>query len=220
MQLLTLDSSNKKSSFMIKVFFLTLALAIPISNTMTAPNSSVTYRIDASKSSFYVKAFVSGLFSTFGHDHNIQARDFTGEAVFSPEKPDQSSLWITVKAASLGVTDKVSDSDRTQIEQTMRDEVLEINKYPEITFRSTRVSANKISDSEYDIQIDGNLALHGVTRATRINMRVAITGNTLQARGNLSLRQTDYHITPPSVAVGTIKVKDELKLTFDLVANR
>ncbi|MGH9916504.1 MAG: YceI family protein [Pyrinomonadaceae bacterium] len=187
---------------------------------MTAPNTSVTYRIDASKSSFYVKAFIGGLFSAFGHDHNIQVRDFTGEAVFSTEKPDQSSLWITIKAASLAVTDKVSASDRTQIEQTMRDEILETGKYPEITFRSTRVSANKINDSEYDVRIDGNLALHGVTRATTISARVTANGNDLQTRGSLPLRQTDFHIAPASVAVGTIKVKDELKLTFDIVAHK
>ena len=45
-------------------------------------------------------------------------------------------------------------------------------------------------------------------------------GNDLHARGEFSLWQTDYKITPPTVAAGTIKVKDELKFSFDIVAHR
>ena len=42
----------------------------------------------------------------------------------------------------------------------------------------------------------------------------------LQAEGQFALRQTDYGIKPVTVAGGTIKVKDELKFSFNIVANR
>jgi polyisoprenoid-binding protein YceI len=184
----------------------------------TAPNT-VTYKIDAGKNRFTVRAFVGGLFSAFGHDHTIAVREFSGEARFTPGSLDASSLHITVKADSLSVIDKVSESDRQEIEGKMRREVLETGKYPEIVFDSTNISAEKIADGKYRVKIEGDLKLHGVTRRAVINAQVTEEGDALRARGEFPLRQTEYHISPPSVAGGTIKVKDELKLSFDIIAH-
>ena len=38
--------------------------------------------------------------------------------------------------------------------------------------------------------------------------------------GELALRQTDFGITPLSVAGGAIQVQDEVKLRFDIHARR
>ena len=40
-----------------------------------------------------------------------------------------------------------------------------------------------------------------------------------RAQGAFSLKQSDYGIKPVSVAGGTIKVKDELRFTLDIVAH-
>jgi len=37
-------------------------------------------------------------------------------------------------------------------------------------------------------------------------------------RGSASLKQTAFGITPVSIAGGTVKVKDEVKIEFDIVA--
>jgi hypothetical protein len=50
--------------------------------------------------------------------------------------------------------------------------------------------------------------------------QVRIDGDTLRAYGEFSLRQTDYNIKLASVAGGTIKLKDELKFTFDMAARK
>ena len=42
----------------------------------------------------------------------------------------------------------------------------------------------------------------------------------MRAFGEFSLWQTDYHIRLVAVAGGTLKIKDEVKLKFDLVARR
>ena len=43
-------------------------------------------------------------------------------------------------------------------------------------------------------------------------------GDTLRAQGEFDVRQTDFGIKPVSVAGGTLKIKDELKCSFDLLA--
>lgn len=187
-----------------------------------APVSSaaVRYRLDPGQSRFMVKVFVGGLLKMFGHDHNIAIRDFTGEVQITPETISPASLHMVIRADSLAVTDKVSESDRREIETTMREEVLETGKYPEIVFKSTSSAAAKTGEGEYDFKLWGNLSLHGVTGDAYIVGKLALDGNRLRATGSFPLYMNQYKLKQVSVAGGTIKVKNDLKLTFDLVAHK
>jgi hypothetical protein len=42
----------------------------------------------------------------------------------------------------------------------------------------------------------------------------------VRASGQFSVRQSDYAITLVSAAAGAIRVKDELKVTFDIARKR
>ncbi len=185
-----------------------------------ASPAGARYRVEASQSRFIVHAFVGGLLSFAGHNHTIAIRDLTGEVGFTYGTVEPASLQLTIKADSLAVTDKVSESDRQKIQGTMRDEVLETAKYPEIVFNSTNVTATKIDEGKYQARISGDLTLHGVTRNVTINAQLEFGENNLRALGDFPLRQANYNIKPVSVAGGTIKVKDELKFSFDIVANQ
>jgi polyisoprenoid-binding protein YceI len=166
-----------------------------------------------------VRAFPGGFLSAFAHDHNIAIRELGGEADFTYGTVEPASLRITIKADSLAVTDKISESDRQKIQGTMRDEVLEVSKYPEIVFKSTGISATKSGEGQYQARIAGELTLHGVTRPLTINAQLEFGDKTLRAKGAFALKQSSFDIKPVSVAAGTIKVKDELKFTFDIVAH-
>jgi polyisoprenoid-binding protein YceI len=176
------------------------------------------YRIDAGQSDFMVHAFVGGLLSGFGHNHNIAIKDISGETQFTDGTVVPASLRIKIRADSLKVTDKVSDSDRQTIEQTMREQVLETGKYPEITFNSTTIEVIKNSETQYQGNIWGNLTLHGVTHNVFIKAQLTIDSRSVRARGEFSLKMTDYSIKPPSVAGGTITVKDTLKFNFNILS--
>ncbi len=176
------------------------------------------YRIDAGQSEFMVHAFVGGLLSGFGHNHNIAIKDISGETQFTDGTVVPASLRLRIRADSLKVTDKVSDSDRQTIEKTMREEVLETGKYPEITFNSTTIEVIKNSDTQYQGNIWGDLTLHGVTHNVFIKSQLTFDQKTVRARGEFSLKMTDYSIKPPSVAGGTITVKDTLKFNFNILS--
>jgi len=183
-----------------------------------ATTAASRYLIDARISRFTVRAFASGVLSAFGHSPTIAIRDFTGEAQFSPDKLESASLHVVVKAVSLGVTDDVSDKDRREMEHEMHVNVLESARYPEIVFDCSRVSLDNPGNSQYSMKLLGNLTLHGVTNSMAIPARVAITGDMLRAFGEFSLRQSDYNIKLVSAIGGGLKVKDEVKFSFDIVA--
>ncbi|HKY06556.1 MAG TPA: YceI family protein [Blastocatellia bacterium] len=211
--------SKLRSLILIPLAVFGLAITADTSRlTPTVAPAVEKYSLDASQSRFIVRAFVGGLLSGFGHDHTIAIRDFTGEIELTQGSLEPASLQMTIKADSLAVIDKVKEKDRREIENTMRTEVLETAKYPEIVFRSTRVDALKTGEGTYSAKIWGELNLHGVTRAGLITAQLQFSGNTIRARGEFPLKQTDYNIKQVSVAAGTIKVKDELKFSFDMVA--
>jgi len=167
-----------------------------------------------------VRAFAAGLLSFAAHNHNIAIREFSGDAEVTYGSVEPASLNMRVRAASLAVTDKVSESDREKIETTMRNDVLETAKYPEILFQSTRVSATRLDEGKYQVKIPGNLTLHGATHTVTINARLDFGTNKLHAVGEFPVKQSEFGIKPVSVAGGTIKVKDEVRLSFDIVARK
>jgi polyisoprenoid-binding protein YceI len=180
----------------------------------------VNYSIDKSSSNFTVRAFATGMLSSFGHSPTFSIRNFEGELDFSPDALSAASLRLSVKADSLEVTDDIKSSDRQEMESTMNKSVLESAKYPEIAFATTSVAATQLGEGRYQANLNGNLTLHGMTRPITIPTQVTLLGDMLRAGGAFSLMQTNFGINLVSVAGGTLKLKDELKVSFDIVARK
>jgi polyisoprenoid-binding protein YceI len=179
----------------------------------------VHYRLAPEQSTFTVQAFAEGLFSAFGHDPVLAIQDFTGEAQFVPGSLESASLKIAIKADSIVLSNEVKEKDRLEIEQTMREQVLEIAKYPEIVFVSSSISVTRLAEGRYRARVIGDLTFHGVTQKNLwITSEVTVNGESLRAKGEFSLKQTDFGIKPFSAVGGTIKLKNELKFSFDIVA--
>jgi polyisoprenoid-binding protein YceI len=176
------------------------------------------YIVDAKTSRFAVQAFATGLLSAVAHNPTMGIRSFSGDVSFNPEALRGSELRLSIKASSLSVQDDVTDKDRREIERLMNEQVLEIAKYPEIVYESPVILITKLGDSLCSAVLDGNLTLHGVTCRQPLTARVAVFGTMLRVSGDFTLKQTEYHIKPISVAGGAIKLKDELKLSFEMIA--
>jgi polyisoprenoid-binding protein YceI len=187
---------------------------------LSPTTSGVQYAIDPARSRFTVRVFASGLLSSFGHNPTIAIRDFSGRVNFAPDSPTDASLEFRVKADSLAVQDDVSDKDRHEIERTMKENVLEVARFPEIVFESRQVSGTQLAETLYAVKIEGDLTLHEVTRRQTFSAQLIPGDDALRAYGELSLRQTDFNIKLVSVAAGALKVKDELTFSFDIVARK
>jgi len=179
-----------------------------------------SYIVDSRASRFTVRAFATGFLSAMGHNPTIAIRDLSGGVNFNPEKAEASALHLVAKASSLSVQDDISDKDRREIERLMHQEVLESAKFPEIRYEASAISVTRLSDMLFSASANGELALHGVTHNQRLDARITLLGSMLRASGEFTLDQTDYNIKLISVAGGVLKVKDELRFAFELVARR
>jgi polyisoprenoid-binding protein YceI len=171
-------------------------------------------------SRFSVRAFASGALSMFAHSPTIAIRGFTGELELVPGSLDTASLTFAVDARTLTLQDDVKDSDRREIERQMRENVLEVERFPQILFESRQVSATRLDETRYAARVSGRLTLHGVTNDHMIVAQVTFLGTMLRANGEFPILQSQYGIKPVSAVGGTITVKDELKCVFDIVARR
>jgi polyisoprenoid-binding protein YceI len=190
--------------------------SIPENNTLAVP-STLHYRLDPGQSRFIVRAFVGGLLSAFGHNHTISIRDFSGDASLTTDTLSPASLQMTIKADSLNVIDKVGAKDKEEIETKMRNEVLETGSHPSIVFKSTNITGTKTAEGQYDLQIWGDVTLHGVTKNIWFKGQLSLGANVLKAKGDFSLRMSEFKIKQVTAAGGTVKVKDEIKFSFDIV---
>lgn len=186
------------------------------------PNRAASrYLLDAGRSTFTVQAFSTGLLSAFGHNPKISIRDIQGEVQFvaAGTSLEDPQVHIKIRADSLEVIDDISDKDRRDIHRQMYDEVLEVERFPEVLYDCSRVTLSGSGD-RYWAALSGELTLHGETHPLAISARVVISGEILKASGEFSVTQKAFGIAPVTVAGGAIKLKDEIKCRFDIVARK
>jgi polyisoprenoid-binding protein YceI len=161
--------------------------------------------IDTEKSVMTVHVLKGGLFSAFGHEHQISA---PVQGSFAENPP---SAEITVDVRRMRVMDKdVSLKDRAEIQQTMLGpQVLNSEQFPEIRFRSTQVSGG----DQGKWIMKGDLMLHGQTEP----VRVIVEKHEGHYHVTAELKQTDFGMKPVTVGGGTVKVKNEVRIEFDIV---
>lgn len=176
--------------------------------------------IDARRSRFTVQAFATGLLSAMGHNPTIGIRRFSAQVEFDPDALDAAGLRLTIEAGSLEVLDDVRERDRREMEKIMKDDLVEVTKYPQILYEASDIAVARIDNALYSATISGSLNFHGVTRIQPIAARITDSGEMLRISGDFALRQSDFQIKPISVAGGALKLKDELKFTFELIARR
>ena len=182
---------------------------------------TLRYLIDARRSTFTVQAFSTGLLSAFGHSPKIAVRDIQGDVRFvsTGASLQDVKLQVVIQADTMGAIDDISDKDRREINRQTHDEVLEVNRFPEIRYDCSNATVTGTSNQYWAI-LNGELTLHGETHRQVITAGVVLNGDVLRASGEFEVRQSDFGVAVVKVAGGAIKLKDEVKCTFDIVARK
>jgi polyisoprenoid-binding protein YceI len=189
------------------------------------PAPAKTYEVDTKLSQVYVKVDPDPR----GHAHGVVGRLASGKGPLGDGKKLGELVFdLTSFAADdpparryVGLEGDVSDSDRQSVTRTMLGKkVLDTAKYPTATYTITSITPldNQAMAAPGDYQVDGELDLHGVKRPVRFRAKVEhdAAKETFRVRGEFSLRQTDYGITPYSALLGTLRVKNELRIYGDV----
>jgi polyisoprenoid-binding protein YceI len=195
-----------------------LALLAAASAPATAAEQG--YTVVAEQSAVRIHVGKSGVFGFAGHEHEIAAR-VEGTVVADPADLARSSVTLAFDATAIEVVASRDEpaKDVPKIQAVMiGPDVLDVSRFPSIRFRSRSVSGKEVSPGVYDVQVAGDLDLHGVTRSLTLPLRVEVQADKLTATGKTVLRQTEFGMKPVSAGGGTVKVKNEIGLDFRIVA--
>ena len=184
-----------------------LSLALLLLGTGSIAAAPVRREMDAARSTLTVRVSKAGLFSAFGHNHVIRAPLTQGSF---EEGTDRPSVELEVDARQLQVLDPdLSAQDRGEVQQTMLGpSVLDSAHFSAIRFRSMKVEEAGAGSW----RVHGDLTLRGQSRP----VLVEVTGGAGHYHGSALVKQSDFGIKPVSAAGGAIKVKDEVRVEFEI----
>jgi polyisoprenoid-binding protein YceI len=140
---------------------------------------------------------------------------FEGSAIVDADDPSQSSVSVTIQAASI-------DTRQPQRDEHVRsNDFLDIPNHPEITFASTSVKHTGGNDFE----VTGNLSIRGVTN--EISFPIEFQGSAKDPMGNqrigfegsTEISRKDYGVTfNAPLETGGVLISDKVTLEFEISA--
>ena len=158
--------------------------------------------VQHSKLTLYVDK--QGMFAFMADNHEIEAPIASGSF-----DADAKTVELNFDAAKIRVLDpKLSEGRRGEVQAAMVSaKVLDVEHYPQITFRTTKVDA---ADATH-WTVTGDLTLHGQTHPQNVTV---VETDASHFAGTATIRQSTYGIVPIRIAGGTVAVKDDVRLVF------
>jgi polyisoprenoid-binding protein YceI len=152
-----------------------------------------------------------------GHNLTLEATRWNATVVVDVQDPSRSKVTASVDAGSLVVVEAsggplgLSDSQRVEVEDIVREKVLGSGRHPRITFRSTAVSGDARR-----VSVTGTLSIGRRTRPITLELRA--TGAKLpRIVATAAIVQTEFGIQPYSVLRGALRVADTVDLSVEVL---
>ena len=133
---------------------------------------------------------------------------FNGTIVVDRDHPEQSSVTVTIAAASI-------DTGIAKRDEHLRGELFDVAKFPEITFKSRRVKQTGADSG----RIVGDLTMHGVTREITLNVQMLSNDAGRWKVTIPPLRRSQFGLVFNKSAETVSMISDEVALDIEIAAN-
>lgn len=174
----------------IRAFLCVLVVAGFVRPAAAADLRSGTLELDPSKTriEFRLPGSLHTTHGTFKLEHGIiKADPATGEA-----------------AGSIAIDANSGDSGMGARDNRMKDIVLEVQEYPEITFTPGRVTGQLGADGEFQAKLQGVLTLHGAGHQIVVEAQGRLIGDDLVATSHFSVPYVQWGLKDPSLLLLTV----------------
>lgn len=202
------------------------ASALPHSAYAEAASEGLAvYRVDPQQSLVLMHVGRAGTMKSAGHDHVIASADINGYVLIDEDdSASRADLRMPLKSLIVddatyreryGLEGEVSESTIEGTTRNMQDKVLQSEWYPVVEVHA-RFAAARDDPPLLSVAI----TLHGTAFDYLVPVQLAIEPEKMTASGSLTVRHSDFGLTPFSAAGGLLKVADEVAIDFELVAER
>lgn len=214
---------------MIRRFIKTILLALLVSSLLAASPASAqrqkakpqpprVFTFDATNSEIAITLTQEGMISRRYPTHRVLAKSFTAKI----ELPkDEAKMAVELEADTKQLTNvdaAMGDFERKEFHAALRNQVLEVDKFPAIKFTSVSVTNIQRDNDKRSFTLTGDLTLHGTTKRVSFPVNATISDKELKATGEEKLKLSEFGLKPFEKGMGLIKIADELKVSFTVAA--
>jgi len=142
------------------------------------------------------------------HDWDMKPSKIIGELGISSVKQIYA-LTIKIEVKSLKSGNGIMDGKTY--------DAFDYKKNPNIIFQLTEAPQVKLTDTDEEITLIGNLSFGGQTHKITIKSigKITKTGD-YQLKGSVPLKMTDFGMKPPTAMLGAMKTGDAVTVKFDV----
>jgi polyisoprenoid-binding protein YceI len=182
------------------------------------PQPPRVFTFDATNSEIAVILTQEGMISRRYPTHKVLAKSFNGKIVLPK---DETKMTVELEADPKQLTNvdaAMGDFERKEFHAVLRNQILEVDKFPSIKFVSVSVNDVQRDGDKRSFTLTGDLTVHGTTKRVSFPVNATLGEKELRASGEEKLKLSDFGLKPFEKGMGLIKVADELKVTFNVVA--
>jgi hypothetical protein len=196
------------------------------------------YRIDPQRSQVLIMVYRDGPMAALGHNHVLSVGELAGEVTLAvdalqgqagEQHPERSSFALRFPVAALALdepalraeqgTDFEGSLDTASVEGTrshmLGEQLLDANHYAYIKLQSERVQAQ----GDHWLAIV-HIDVRGFDAEAQVPIALESVGDELLASGEFDLSHAQLGLKPYSVALGALRVAENLHLRYRLIAQR
>jgi polyisoprenoid-binding protein YceI len=177
------------------------------------------YTIDMTSSRITAQLTQEGFLAKLRPRNEVLVKTFNGKIQVSAKDESDIAVVLESEVRSMTNVDKdISDFERKEFHNILHNIVLESEKFPTIKFASISVTDVQRSDDSRSLTLNGDLTIREVTRRVAVPINVTFGDQELRATGEGSFKQSEFGIKPYVGGLGAIKIADEVKVNFVIVA--
>ncbi|MCU1286758.1 MAG: hypothetical protein JWO13_3108 [Acidobacteriales bacterium] len=118
-----------------------------------------------------------------------------------------------VASGALIIDAKSGDSGSTGRDKKMHKEVIESDRFPEITFIPQRIVGRLPTNGSTQIQVEGIFKIHGVDHPLTLAVPLQISGNTVKATTSFDVPYVAWGMKDPSVFM--LRLKKSVRIDIE-----
>ncbi len=147
--------------------------------------------------------------------------EFFGQTPFETIKADNNQVASILDAGSgeivFQLLMKSFHFEKALMEEHFNENFVESDKYPKCIFKGKIADMAKVDfkkDGVYNVQVDGQLTIHNVTKDVSEPGTLEISNGKIDAKSSFKVKPEDYNIEIPSIVRD--KVAKEMAVTVDM----
>jgi hypothetical protein len=195
---------------------------------VAATRGSTVYQVVTPDSSVNILVYRGGAMSRLGHNHVMTSHSLRGRVWIHPQLA-QSGFELSFPVQELTVDEpearraagsdfqpEVPQADKEGTRKNMlRAEVLDAERYPNVTLRSVKISGTIESP-----KVIARITIRDASRDLPVPAMMKVEGQRVRVSGEFDILQSEFGIKPFTIALGALQVQDRLHVRYSIVAER